>query len=130
MYYYLDLKYYIYYYNNFYRVINKVIYNGFFFDKLYIDVILIKLLYISKESYYFNIEAGILQKMIKILVDSLLNKSYKNIKTIVKGFLHVYILIIIFFMISIYIIYVFFFYLNITMFLSVIVLIFLGGMFK
>ena len=130
VYYYFDLKYYIYYYSRFYKVIHKIIYNGFFFDKLYIDKILIKLLYISKESYYFNIEAGILQKMIVFFANNILYNGFKNLKVIVKGFLHIYILLVIFFMLSSYLIYVFFFYLNINMFLSILSLIFLSIIFK
>ena len=123
VYYYLDLKIYIYYYNFLFKKIYKIIFNGFFFDKLYIDNILINLLYFSSESYYINIETGFLQKMLLVFIDNVFVNFYKSIKIFTKGFLHIYVLIIIFFIINFYIIFTFFYYFSINMFLTGIILI-------
>lgn len=129
-YYFFDLKFYIYYYNRLYRVIFKIIFNGFFFDKLYIDKILVKLFYISMESYYVNIEVGFLQKMLLFLINNIIVNSYNYLKLFTKGVLSVYMLLVLFIFFSIYCIYVIFFFFNINFLLFGIILIIFGSFSK
>ena len=58
IYYLLDDRFLLYYHNYFYRLIVLKFYNGLFFDKLFIDVLLSKFYLFSYYSFYKNLESS------------------------------------------------------------------------
>jgi len=62
VYYLLDDRFFLYYHNYYYRLLVLKFYNGLFFDKLFIDVLVSKFYLFSYYSFYKNIESSFFQK--------------------------------------------------------------------
>lgn len=98
VYYFLDDRFILYYNNNIYRKMVLKFYNGLFFDKLFIDVIVAKFYLFSYYSFYKNIESSFFQKYNIYIFEKNVYDYYFFLKIFSKGQFFVYILIVLFFM--------------------------------
>ena len=101
-YYFLDNRFIFYYYIYSYRLIFLIIYNGLFFDKIFIDVLVSKLYLFSYYSFYKNIELSFFQKYNILIFEKKIFNLYFFIKTYSKGQFFIYILLVLYFLFSYY----------------------------
>jgi len=98
VYYLLDDRFILYYHNYYYRLLVLKFYNGLFFDKLFIDVLVSKFYLFSYYSFYKNIESSFFQKYNIYIFEKNVFSLFFFFKIFSKGYFFVYILIVLCFM--------------------------------
>jgi hypothetical protein len=122
-YYFLDDRFFIFYHNNYYRFLFLKFFNGLFFDKLFIDVLLSKFYLFSYNSFYKNIESSFFQKYNIYIFEKNIYFLYFFFKIFSKGYFFIYILIVLFFIFFYFLFFIYFLFLN-YYFLTTIILLF------
>jgi NADH-ubiquinone oxidoreductase chain 5 len=122
-YYHIDNINYKFYKLTFYRKLHLLMYNGLFFDKLYVDYIVGNFLRLSYYSYYKNIEALVFQKYNIYIFEKLSHKAIVSLKFIISGKIYSYILLVLVFVGLWFILFISFYFLNVVYFLDLLILI-------
>ena len=124
VYYLLDDRFVLYYHNYYYRLIILKFYNGLFFDKLFIDVLLSKFYLFSYYSFYKNLESSFFQKYNIYIFEKNIFNLYFFLKIFSKGYFFVYILIVLCFIFFYFLIFFILNFLNYT-FLPMVLILFI-----
>ena len=128
VYYFLDNRFILVYHNYYYRKLYLKFYNGLFFDKLLIEVLLTKFYLFSYYSFYKNIELSFFQKYnIYIFEKNILN-FYFFFEMFSWGYIFIYILIIFCFIFYYFLLFFILNFLN-YMFIPMIVFLFIFSFF-
>jgi len=93
-YFFFNDRFFLWYKNGFYRNLVFIFFNGLFFDKLLIDMLVSKFYFFSYYSFYKNIESSFFQKYNILFFEKQVSNIFYTFKWLVKGHFFIYLLIV------------------------------------